>query len=89
MPPVEFAIDVTSPKHPYVQLADQLRDRITSGEITDVFPSLWTIVNETHFSGEPDRRVSYNTARRAVKILKDEGLLEAVPGRGTFIRRPS
>jgi GntR family transcriptional regulator len=84
---VEFTIDVISPEHPYVQLAGQLRARIASGEITDVFPSLWTIVEETHFSGDPDRRVSYNTARRAVKILKDEGLVVAIPGRGTFVRR--
>ena len=86
---MEIAIDVTSPVHPYVQVANELRDRITSGTYTDVFPSLWDIVNETRFPGEPDRRISYNTARRAVKILRDEGLLEAVPGRGTFIRRPS
>jgi DNA-binding GntR family transcriptional regulator len=85
---VELAIDVTSPVHPYVQVANELRDRITSGTYTDVFPSLWDIVNETRFPGEPDRRISYNTARRAVKILRDEGLLDAVPGRGTFIRRP-
>jgi DNA-binding GntR family transcriptional regulator len=84
---VELAIDVTSPVHPYIQLADQLRARIASGEYTDVFPSLWDIVEDTRFAGDPDRRVSYNTARRAVKILKDEGLLEAVPGRGTFVRR--
>ena len=86
---MEIAIDVTSPVHPYVQVANELRDRITSGTYTDVFPSLWDIVNETRFPGEPDRRISYNTARRAVKILRDEGLLEAVPDRGTFIRRPS
>ena len=85
---MELAIDVTSPVHPYVQVANELRDRITSGTYTDVFPSLWDIVNETRFPGEPDRRISYNTARRAVKILRDEGLLDAVPGRGTFIRRP-
>ena len=85
---MELAIDVTSPVHPYVQVANELRDRIASGTYTDVFPSLWDIVNETRFPGEPDRRISYNTARRAVKILRDEGLLDAVPGRGTFIRRP-
>jgi DNA-binding GntR family transcriptional regulator len=84
---VEFAIDVTSPEHPYVQLAGQLREAIATGQITDVFPSLWTIVEETRFAGDPDRRVSYNTVRRAVKILKDEGLIEAIPGRGTFVRR--
>ena len=77
---MELAIDVTSPVYPYMQIAGQLRAAIENGEITDVFPSLWDIAN--------DAGVSYNTARRAVKILKDEGLIDAVPGRGTFIRRP-
>ena len=86
---MELAIDVISPVHPYLQLANQLRAAIEAGEFDrKQFPSLWEIVNETRFDGEPDRRISYNTARRAVKILKDEGLLDAVPGRGTFVRRP-
>ena len=79
MRPVEIRIDVTSPVYPYVQIADQLRAAITAGEITDVFPSLWDIAS--------DAGVSYNTARRAVKLLKDEGLVSTVPGRGTFVRR--
>jgi GntR family transcriptional regulator len=76
---VEITIDVTSPVHPYVQIADQLREAIATGQITDAFPSLWDIAN--------DAGVSYNTARRAVKIIKDEGLIVAVPGRGTFVRK--
>jgi len=76
---VEITIDITSPVFPYVQIATQLREAIAQGKYTDVIPSLWDIAN--------DAGVSYNTARRAVKILKDEGLVEAVPGRGTFIRR--
>ena len=79
MPPVEITIDVTSPVFPYVQIADQLRAAIRRGEIADVLPSLWEIAN--------DAGVSYNTARRAVQILKDEGLVEAFPGRGTFVKR--
>jgi len=76
---VEITIDITSTVFPYVQIANQLREAIAKGEITDVVPSLWDIAN--------DVGVSYNTARRAMKILKDEGLVEAVPGRGTFVRR--
>lgn len=76
---MELTIDVTSPVYPYVQIADQLREAIATGQITDVFPSLWSIAD--------DAGVSYNTARRAVKILKDEGLIDAIPGRGTFVRR--
>ena len=76
---MEITIDVTSPVYPYVQIADQLREAIATGQITDVFPSLWDIAN--------DAGVSYNTARRATRLLKDEGLIEAIPGRGTFVKR--
>ena len=76
---MEIVIDVTSPVFPYVQIANKLRDAITAGEIPDVFPSLWDIAH--------DAGVSYNTARRAAKVLKDEGLIHAVPGRGTFVVR--
>jgi len=77
---VEIAIDVTSPVYPYVQIADQLRAAIEAGEFDRrQFPSL-TEISE-------DASVSLNTARRAVGILKHEGLVDAVPGRGTFVRR--
>lgn len=72
-------IDVKSPVHPYVQIADQLRAAIASGEITDLLPSLTDIAEETG--------VAIGTVSRAVKILRDEGLVYGVPGRGTFVRR--
>jgi DNA-binding transcriptional regulator YhcF (GntR family) len=76
---VEITIDVTSPVYPYVQIADQLREAIARGEITYTVPSLWDIAR--------DAGVSYNTVRRAFKILKDEGVIETIPGRGTFVKR--
>jgi DNA-binding GntR family transcriptional regulator len=76
---VEIAIDIKSPSHPYMQIADQLRAGIASGEITDRLPSL------TKITGQAD--VAPNTVRRAIKILVDEGLVYTVPGRGTFVRR--
>lgn len=82
---MELIIDVTSPVHQYLQIADQLRAAIGRGEYDDAFPSLWEIVRMTE---SPDRApVAYNTARRAVDVLKKEGLIVAVPGRGTFVRR--
>ena len=33
--------------------------------------------------------VSPMTVQRALKVLKDEGLLYSEPGRGTFVRRRS
>lgn len=73
-------IDVTSPVHPYVQIANQLRDGIRSGEIADLLPSYTEIAEEAG--------VAPGTVRRAFAILKEEGLIYAVPGRGTFVRRP-
>ena len=74
-------MDVTSAEYPYMQIARQLRQRIASGEITDQLPSLWNLMDEI----EP--RPGYNTVRKAIAVLKDEGLVETAPGRGTFVRR--
>jgi len=78
---VEFVINETSPVHGYVQLADQLREKIRAGEYTDRLPSLTELIN--------DSGLSMSSVQHAVAVLKDEGLVYAVRGRGTFIRRPS
>ncbi len=70
-------IDPASPEHPYVQLAALLRERIASGEITSVMPSIMELTEETG--------LAVNTVRRAIKILADEGLVQTIPGRGTFV----
>jgi GntR family transcriptional regulator len=72
-------IDPASPDHPYVQVADQLRARITSREITSLLPSIMELTEETGLAP--------NTIRRAIKILVDEGLVQTIPGRGTFVVR--
>jgi GntR family transcriptional regulator len=72
-------IDPASPDHPYVQVADQLRARITSREITSLLPSIMELTEETGLAP--------NTIRRAIKILVDEGLVQTIPGRGTFVIR--
>ena len=76
-------IDETSPEHPYLQLAGLLRAEITSGRITNQLPSITKLTEET--------RLAVGTVRRAVNILVQEGLVETVPGRGTFVieQRPS
>ena len=74
-------INVTSPVHPYVQIADQLRDSIQSGET-----SLAT-GGRTPLAAGLATGVAPGTVRRAFAILKAEGLIYAVPGRGTFVRR--
>ena len=75
-------IDETSPEHPYLQLAGLLRADIESGKITSQLPSITQLTEET--------RLAVGTVRRAISILVKEGLVETVPGRGTFVieRRP-
>jgi DNA-binding GntR family transcriptional regulator len=70
-------IDETSPEHPYLQLAGLLRADITSGKITNQLPSITKLTEET--------RLAVGTVRRAINILVKEGLVETVPGRGTFV----
>jgi GntR family transcriptional regulator len=76
-------IDETSPEHPYLQLAGLLRAQIASGEIANQLPSITKLTEETH--------LAVGTVRRAINILVKEGLVETVPGRGTFVieQRPS
>ncbi len=60
-----------------MQLAALLRERIAFGEITSVMPSIMELTEETG--------LAVNTVRRAIKILADEGLVQTIPGRGTFV----
>jgi DNA-binding GntR family transcriptional regulator len=65
----------------YVQVADLLRARIKSGEVTARLPSLRTITQQYG--------VSHVTAEKAMRTLRDEGLVVTVLGRGTFVRLPA
>jgi DNA-binding GntR family transcriptional regulator len=80
---VKIEIDPSSPVHPYRQLADRLREKIASGEITNQLPSITKLTEGT--------LLAVGTVRRGIDILVKEGLVETVPGRGTFVidRRPS
>jgi GntR family transcriptional regulator len=72
-------IDNDSPEHPYVQLAGLLRDGIKAGAIGPRVPSIMELADETGLSAA--------TVKRALGLLRDEGLIYAVPGRGTFVRK--
>lgn len=73
------ALDDDSPTPLYVQLAQLLRTRIARGELTARVPSLKTISQEYE--------VSHVTAEKAVALLRDEGLVVTVVGRGTFVAK--
>jgi GntR family transcriptional regulator len=72
-------IDHEAARFPFLQLADILRKRIADGEYGPgaKLPTIDQVVRETGLSPM--------TIRRAVKVLADEGLVEVVPGRGSFV----
>jgi DNA-binding GntR family transcriptional regulator len=72
-------IDDDSPEHPYVQLAGLLRERIQAGKLGPRIPSIMELAEESGLSAA--------TVKRALKLLRDEGLIYTVPGRGTFVRK--
>jgi GntR family transcriptional regulator len=72
-------IDNDSPEHPYVQLAGLLRQRIRAGKIGPRVPSIMELADESGLSAA--------TVKRALGLLRDEGLIETVPGRGTFVHK--
>jgi GntR family transcriptional regulator len=72
-------IDPASAEHPYEQLARQLREQIGSGKITGKLPSITELTAQTG--------LAVGTVRRGIDVLVQEGLVQTVPGRGTFVRR--
>ena len=63
----------------YRQIAGVIRGRITSGEI----PPRRAIPSEKQLMGEFG--AARETVRKAVKLLRDEGLVEIVQGRGAYV----
>lgn len=75
-----MTIDFRSREPSYRQLAAILREKITSGEWghDHTVPPVRQLGRDYGLSGE--------TVVKAVAVLQDEGLVVAVPGRGTFVR---
>lgn len=63
----------------YLQLAAILREAIRRGE----YPPGRRLPSETTLMQQ--HGVARETARKAVRVLADEGLAEVVPGRGAFV----
>jgi len=72
-------IDPTSDRPVYRQIADHLRDEIRSGRLAAGEP----LPSETVLSEEYG--VTRVTARRAIEVLKIEGLVHSERGRGVFV----
>ncbi len=72
-------IDHEAPEPLYQQLAGILRVQIEAGD----YPPRTRVPSITHLAAE--HAVAEVTVRKAMAVLKDEGLIVTVPGRGTFV----
>lgn len=74
-----MTIDREGPVPPYRQIADELRALIADDSIPvgRRIPSLVEL--------EQQYGVARDTLRKAVKVLKDEGLVETVNGMGVYV----
>lgn len=70
-------VDHEAPEPLYLQVAAVLRGQINDGKLTGRVPSVATIAQQYE--------VAKGTAERALAILRDEGLIRSVMGRGHFV----
>ena len=73
-------VDHRSPTALYVQLAAIIREQITSGEFAPDDP----LPSESYL--QQQHGVSRVTARKAIEVLRNEGLVYTLPQRGTYVR---
>lgn len=73
-------IDPTGPIPPYKQIAAIIRGRIEVGQ----YAKGTRIPTESEMVETWE--VARTTARRAIALLRDEGLVMTVPQRGTYVR---
>jgi DNA-binding GntR family transcriptional regulator len=76
-------IDPLGPLPPYRQIAAILRRRIQSGQ----YPPDTRIPTESELVEAFE--VARTTARRAIAVLREEGLIYTVPQRGSYVTRKS
>ena len=76
-------INPRAPEPPHRQIAAWLRARIEAGEYR---PGVDPIESESWLVGAFG--VARDTARRAIAVLRDEGLVYTVPQRGTYVVPP-
>lgn len=77
MAPVPIDHDAETPV--YLQLAALLRARIDTGEFTRRMPSLKSV--------EQEYGISHGSTEKAFAVLRREGLIRPVIGRGYFVVR--
>lgn len=72
-----MTVDHEAPTPLYHQVAGVLRGQIQDGKLSGRVPSAATIAQQYD--------VAKGTAERALAILRDEGLIRSVMGRGHFV----
>ena len=77
-----MSLPTNTPRPPYLLAADKLRQEITSGRLKpgDRLPSSREL-KET-------LGIANATVHAAIKVLRDEGLIYSVQGRGNYVRNP-
>lgn len=81
---MNIQIDFRSSEPIYVQIMEQIRQMVASGELKqgDQLPTVRQLATEL--------RVNFNTVARAYRLLDEAGLISTQQGRGTYIwDRPS
>jgi GntR family transcriptional regulator len=73
-------IDPTGPVPPYRQIAAIIKSRIESGQ----YPQGSRIPTESEITETWE--VARSTARRAIALLREQGLVDTVPQRGSYVR---
>ncbi len=80
---MQFEIDLLSKIPIYVQIIDQVKHMIATGNLVpgDQLPTVRQLAT--------DLRVNFNTIARAYRMLDEEGLISTQHGRGTYILPPT
>ena len=76
-------INPLSNKPIYLQIVDNLKQNLATGELTpgEQLPTVRQLADQLN--------INFNTIARAYRILDEEGIITTQHGRGTFIRTAS
>lgn len=76
---IKLTLDFRSGFPIYVQIIEQIRSMVASGELQqgDQLPTVRQLAT--------DLRINWNTVARAYKLLDEAGLISTQQGRGTYI----
>lgn len=76
---MQIDIDFRSGAPIYIQIMDQIRQKIASGELKvgDQLPTVRQLAT--------DLRINWNTVARAYRMLDEAGLISTQHGRGTYV----